>query len=139
MYRLMSLDIGDVRIGVAMSDLMRILAEPFETYTRTKDLDNDLQYFAKLAKDKQVKKIIIGLPINMDGTHGERTEIVKEFGDNLLKYTDCEIVYQDERLSTYEAEQILLEANMSRENRKKVIDKIAAAIILRSYMNRYSK
>lgn len=139
MYRLMSLDIGDVRIGVAMSDLMRILAEPFETYTRTKDLDNDLQYFAKLAKDKQVKKIIIGLPINMDGTHGERTDIVKEFGDNLLKYTDCEIVYQDERLSTYEAEQILLEANMSRENRKKVIDKIAAAIILRSYMNRYSK
>lgn len=136
MNRLMALDIGDVRIGVAMSDLLRILAEPYVTYKRTKDMDADMKYFAKLIVEKSVDTVVIGLPINMDGTHGDRVEIVKKYGDELAKYTDVKIVYQDERLTTYEAEQILLEADMSREKRKEVIDKIAAAIILRGYMDR---
>ena len=132
--RIMCLDYGDVRIGIALSDLLKTISSPYETYTRV-DLEADLEYFAKLAKEKEVERVVIGLPFNMDGTSGERIEVTKQFGALLEKKLGLPIEYVDERLSSVEAEDILAEAGVKAINRKGLIDKIAASIILESYLN----
>lgn len=137
--RKIALDVGDVRIGVATSDPMGIIAGGYETFTRTKSLNKDLKYLASLIKQKECDTIIIGLPLNMDGSEGDRVRIVRDFAENLKKHTDIEIVYQDERLSTISAEKSLIEGGMRREKRKKVIDKVAATIILQSYLDKINK
>jgi putative Holliday junction resolvase len=131
----MALDLGDVRIGIATSDMLNIIATGLETYTR-KSLKQDLAYLAGLIKTHQVDTVVIGLPINMDGTHGERVEVTKAFGDALKKHTTANIIYQDERLSSVAAEKLLIEQNMRRQKRKQVIDQLAATIILQSYLDR---
>lgn len=132
--RIMCLDYGDVRIGIALSDLLQTIASPYETYTR-KNLQADLDYFKKLATEKEVERIVIGLPYNMDGTAGERILVTKEFGVKLSEYLGLPVEYVDERLSSVEAEDILAEAGVKAINRKGLIDKIAAGIILESYLN----
>lgn len=134
--RKIALDIGDVRIGIATSDPMGIIASGYQTYTRTKDNEKDLQYFAKLAKDNNCDTFVLGLPINMDGTEGERVALIREFGENLKKHTDVKIVFQDERWTTVTAEKMLIESGVRRDKRKTVVDKVAATIILQSYLNR---
>ena len=136
--RKMALDYGEVRIGVAFSDLLNIIANGYETYTR-KDLDSDLKYLTDLAKEREVDKIIIGLPINMDGTEGERALATRAFGEKLNKASGLPIFYLDERLTSVSAERMLIDADVRRENRKKVIDKISATIILQDYLDRFSK
>lgn len=131
----MALDYGDVRIGIAFSDLLQTIASPFQTYRR-KTLAEDLNYFLNLVKEKEVSKIILGLPVNMDGSVGERALKTKEFGEELSKTTSLEVEYVDERLTSVEAEEILISSGVRREKRKEVIDKIAAALILESYLNR---
>ncbi len=131
----MALDYGDVRIGIAFSDLLQTIASPFQTYRR-KTLPEDLNYFLNLVKEKEVSKIILGLPVNMDGSAGERALKTKEFGEELSKTTGLEVEYVDERLTSVEAEEILISSGVRREKRKEVIDKIAAALILESYLNR---
>ena len=135
--RIIALDIGDVRIGVAVSDLMRIIANPRETYVR-KDEDADIAYFIELAKKEEADTFVVGLPINMDGTEGPRVEICRAFGEKLREKSDLKVEYQDERLTTVTAERMLIEADVRREKRKQVIDKVAATIILESYLNRMS-
>lgn len=136
--RKMALDYGEVRIGVAFSDLLNIIANGYETYTR-KDLDSDLKYLSDLAKEKEVDKIIVGLPINMDGTEGERAQATRAFGEKLSQVSGLPIYYLDERLTSVSAERMLIEADVRRENRKKVIDKISATIILQDYLDRFSR
>ncbi len=131
----MALDYGDVRIGIAFSDLLQTIASPFQTYRR-KTLAEDLNYFLNLVKEKEVSKIILGHPVNMDGSVGERALKTKEFGEELSKATGLEVEYVDERLTSVEAEEILISSGVRREKRKEVIDKIAAALILESYLNR---
>lgn len=131
----MALDYGDVRIGIAFSDLLQTIASPFQTYRR-KTLAEDLNYFLNLVKEKEVSKIILGLPVNMDGSVGERALKTKKFGEELSKATGLEVEYVDERLTSVEAEEILISSGVRREKRKEVIDKIAAALILESYLNR---
>lgn len=133
-YKVMALDYGEVRIGVAMTDLMRLIASPFETYVR-KSLDQDLDHICTLINDNSVKTVVVGLPLNMDGTEGERAQKTREFVDVLKKKTNVEFVFQDERLSSVSAEELLLEGGMKRKDRKQNIDKVAAAIILESYLN----
>ncbi len=135
--RIIALDIGDVRIGVAVSDLMRIIANPRETYVR-KDEDADIAYFIELAKKEEADTFVVGLPINMDGTEGPRVEICRAFGEKLKEKSGLKVEYQDERLTTVTAERMLIEADVRREKRKQVIDKVAATIILESYLNRMS-
>lgn len=132
--RIMCLDYGDVRIGIAMSDLLQTIASPFETYTR-KSLNEDIQYFKELATNQSVEKIVIGLPYNMDGSVGERIEVTKQFGSLLQQELGLPVEYVDERLSSVEAEDILAEAGVPAIKRKGLIDKIAAGIILESYLN----
>ena len=136
--RKMALDYGEVRIGIAFSDLLCIIASGYETYTR-KDLDTDLSYLATLAKEKEVDTIVLGLPINMDGTEGERAIATRAFGDKLKEKTNLPIVYLDERLTSVSAERMLISADVRRENRKKVIDKVSATIILQDYLDKHSK
>lgn len=133
-YKVMALDYGEVRIGVAMTDLMRLIASPFETYVR-KSLDQDLNHICALINNNSVKTVVVGLPLNMDGTEGERAQKTREFVDVLKKKTNVEFVFQDERLSSVSAEELLLEGGMKRKDRKQNIDKVAAAIILESYLN----
>ena len=135
--RIVALDIGDVRIGVAVSDFMRIIANPRETYIR-KNEDADIEYFIQLAKKEEADTFVVGLPINMDGTEGPRVELCRAFGEKLREKSGLTVDYQDERLTTVSAERMLIEANVRRDKRKQVIDKVAATIILESYLNRMS-
>lgn len=131
-----ALDVGDVRIGVAVSDLLGITANPRETYWRKKDdLDADIRYFCEYAKKEDADMFVLGLPKNMDGTEGPRAVVTREFGDKLHEASGLEVVYQDERLTTVSAERMLIDADVRREKRKQVIDKVAATIILQSYLD----
>ncbi len=134
------LDVGDVRIGVAVSDLMGLTANPRETYVRKKDdIAADIAYFCEYAKKEDADAFILGLPKNMDGSEGPRAEVTRQFGDMLAAASGIPVIYQDERLTTVSAERVLLEADMRREKRKQVIDKVAAAIILQAYLDRVSR
>lgn len=130
------LDVGDVRIGVAVSDLLGIAANPRETYVRKKgDIDADIKYFCDYAQREDADAFILGLPLNMDGSEGIRVEITRDFGEKLKEASGLPVYYQDERLTTVSAERMLIEADVRREKRKQVIDKIAACIILQSYLD----
>lgn len=131
----MALDVGDVRIGIAVSDLMGIIANPLETYTRRGDLAKDAQYIADLAKVHQVDLFVSGLPLGLNGLENEQTAKTRAFVDELTKHTDVAVKFMDERFTTLSAERVLIEGNVRRENRKKVIDKVAATIILQNYLD----
>lgn len=131
-----ALDVGDVRIGVAVSDLLGITANPRETYVRKKDnLTADIEYFCEYAKREDADSFVLGLPKNMDGSEGERAIITREFGTMLQEASGLPVYYQDERLTTVSAERMLIDADVRRDKRKKVIDKVAATIILQSYLD----
>lgn len=134
--RKMALDVGTVRIGIATSDPMGIIASGYETYTRTDDTENDMKYIADLAKEKQCDTFVVGLPLNMDGTEGPKVAEIREFAEKLSDYSDLKIVFQDERWSTVSAEKMLIQSSVRRDKRKKVIDKVAATIILQTYLDR---
>ena len=135
MKRILALDVGEVRIGLAYSDTLGISANPLETY-KVKHNDSDLAYIADVVKKLDIGKIVIGLPLNMDGTEGPRVERTREFADSLSKIVDLPIEWQDERLSSVTAEDALIEQGVRREKRKTVIDKVAAVVILRAYLDR---
>ncbi len=135
MGRIIAFDIGDKRIGVAVSDPFNEMALPVETYWR-KSLAKDVDYLVSLAKSRFAETIVCGLPLNFDGKECEQTEKTRFFIEELKKKTDVEVVTQDERFSTKEARRLLLEADMRREKRKDVIDKIAASYILEDYLKR---
>lgn len=131
-----ALDVGDVRIGVAVSDLLGITANPRETYVRKKgDIQADIAYFCEYAKREDADCFVLGLPKNMDGTEGDRAAVTREFGDMLKETSGLPIYYQDERLTTVSAERMLIDADVRRDKRKKVIDKVAATIILQSFLD----
>lgn len=138
MMRMMGLDVGDKRIGVALSDLMGWTAQGLETIHRT-NIKSDLQRIEAIIQEHDVKKIVIGLPKNMNGTLGPQSEKVIEFTERLKKRTNLETVFWDERLTTVAAERTLIEADVSRKKRKTVIDKLAAIHILQGYLDRTNK
>lgn len=128
-------DIGDKRIGIAVSDPFGDFALPLETYNR-KNFNKDLEYLAKIASERYSDVIVCGLPLNFDGSESEQTKKTLSFVEELKKKTQIPIVFQDERFTTMEARRVLLEADMRRADRKAVIDKIAASYILETYMNK---
>ena len=133
--RLMGLDYGDVRIGIAISDLSQTIASGLETY-KCKGQQKDLEYISNLAKENAVECFIVGLPLNMDGTAGERAEKTKIFGERLAEISQIPVKYVDERLTSVEAEEILISAGVRREKRKELIDKVAATLILEGYLRK---
>ncbi|MDE7208993.1 MAG: Holliday junction resolvase RuvX [Clostridia bacterium] len=130
----LAIDLGDARTGIAVSE-SGIIATGLETYKRA-GLQRDLQYIADLVKQYKIDIVVFGLPLNMDGTAGERVEKTKAFAEQLSPLIDAKIDYEDERLTTVVAEEMLIEGGMRRDKRKKVIDKIAATIILQAYLDR---
>lgn len=132
--RVLGLDVGDKRIGVALSDPLRIIANPIEVYVR-QGAERDTDYFAKFISEREVTTVVIGLPLNSDGTESEQTAKTRVFAGSLQTKTSAQIVFMDERFTTQAAEEVLLEADLSRADRKKVIDKVAAVIILQDYLN----
>lgn len=133
-HRKMGIDYGDRRIGIALSDALCIISSPYEVY-QNKGQEDALAHIDKLIKDFDVDAVAMGLPLNMDGTEGERAKIHREFGEKLAGLSGVKVVYIDERLTSAEAEEILISSGVRREKRKELIDKISAQIILQSYMN----
>ena len=131
--RIVALDVGDRRIGIAVSDPLGVTAQPIETYTRI-GYGPDTRHIAELARRYETNRILCGLPRNMDGTQGFQVEKVKEFAAK-LEELGLVIEYYDERMTTMLAESALLEANMRREDRKKKVDMVAAVVILQSYLD----
>ncbi len=135
--KIVALDIGTVRIGIATSDILEIIASAYESYRR-KGMPQDAKYIANLVSDLNAGQIVIGLPLKMDGSEGQSVEMARSFGDELAKLTDVPICYQDERLSTVTAQKILIESGMRREKRKDKVDSVAATIILQTYLDKKS-
>ena len=133
MGRILALDVGDVRIGLAVSDPMRIIANPLETYKRG-SVGKDLQYLCSVCRDREVDLIVCGLPKKLDDTDSLQTVKVRDFADKLAAESGLEVRLFDERFTTAEAERVLIEADVRREDRKKVIDKVAATIILQDFL-----
>jgi putative Holliday junction resolvase len=132
--RLLGLDIGSKTVGLALSDVSRAIATPLETLRRGKFRD-DAQWLLKLVAEHDVGALVLGLPVNMDGSEGPRCQSVRQFAANLLAVTDLDICFWDERLSTVAAERAMLEADMSRKKRAENVDKIAAAYILQGLLD----
>lgn len=135
--RVLCFDVGERRIGISESDLLGLTAQPVETYTRTGNLEKDYEYLCSVLKSHEAIKLVVGLPKNMNNTLGFKAEEIQTF---IKGFTDfCQInlplEWVDERLTTVQAENVLLEANVSRKKRKKVIDKIAAVFILQTYLD----
>ena len=135
MLRILAFDIGEKRIGVAVSDPLGITAQGIETYHRTEDLEQDVAHLIKLANGYKPVKLVFGLPRNMDGSYGFQAQITREFAEAVLAKWDGDHAFQDERLTTASARRVLIEADVSRDKRKQVIDKVAAVVILQGYLD----
>jgi len=135
----MGLDVGDATIGVAVSDELGLIAHGVTTIKR-KNLKFDIDSLKNIISEKDIKRIIVGLPKNMNNTIGPRGEKTIEFANTLKEhFPGMEIIMWDERLTTSAAERALLEADVTRKNRKKVIDKLAAVLILQGYLDFINK
>ncbi|MDQ0464109.1 putative Holliday junction resolvase [Caulobacter ginsengisoli] len=133
---LAGLDLGEKTIGVAMSDVTRTVATPLETIRRTKFTD-DANALFKLMEGRGAVGIIIGLPVNMDGTEGPRCQSVRAFGRNLLRLRDLPIAFWDERLSSAAVNRVLIdEHDATRKRRGEVVDRMAAGWILQGALDR---
>lgn len=132
--RIMGLDIGNNTIGVAVSDLMGMTAQGVTTIKR-KSKKEDIEELKKIISEKQVNLIVSGLPKNMNGSVGPQAEKVIKLCDYIKEETSLEIEFWDERLTTVSAEKMLISGDVSRKNRKKVIDKLAAVLILQNYLD----
>ena len=131
--RILAIDYGEKRIGVAISDIMGIIAQPLDTIQR-KDYEEDLKNIKNIIKQNSVVEVVIGLPKNMDGRLGDSAMKIVHFVSQLRKAIDLPIRVWDERLTTAESEKLLIESDVSRKKRRKKIDKIAASLILQGYL-----
>lgn len=135
--RIIGLDLGNRTVGVALSDYLGIIANPVGTFRfEEQDLDTALELVETVIKENQVEKIVLGLPKNMNGTIGPQAEYCLKFKEMLEEKTKLEVVMIDERLTSRQADVIMLKADMSRQKRKKNVDKLAATIILQTYLDR---
>ena len=134
--RSLGLDVGDKTIGVAASDLLNLTAQGVKTIRRT-SIEEDLQELGEIISELDAKILVIGLPKNMNGTEGERCEVVRNFAEKVQKkFPKLKQIFWDERLSTVAAEKFLIgAADVSRKKRKKVIDKMAAVYILQGFLD----
>jgi putative Holliday junction resolvase len=134
MARVLGIDFGEKRLGLALSDESRTLASPLAVYER-KDIQSDLRFLGDLIARYQIAEIVLGLPLNMDGSLGPKAQQALEFKRALEESLKLPVHTFDERLTTAEAERALLEANMSRRQRKAKRDALAAVLILQGYLH----
>ena len=130
--RILALDVGDVRIGVAVSDPTGTIAQPLEVYRRV-GYGPDSRYVAALCQRMDCESVLLGLPLNMDGSTGPQAQKVMDFGA-VLEKAGLTVHYQDERLTTVTAEAVLIGSGVRREDRRRHVDKLAAAVILEQWL-----
>lgn len=133
--KVLGLDWGSKRMGIAVSDAERKVASSSYTYER-ENLEEDLNYIGRVVDDREISLIVVGMPILTDGSEGEIAEKVRKFVEELRKKVSVSVVTIDERLTSAEAERVLLSSDLSREQRKKHRDKLAATLILQRYLDR---
>ena len=131
--KIAGIDYGMVRIGIAISDADRVLAGPYETYIR-KSPDRDAEYFRQLVHEERITRFVLGLPLHLSGDLSEKAKEVLQFGRWLNSTTSIEVDYMDERYTSVEAEHILRQAGLTDKKRKERRDKLAAQILLASYL-----
>lgn len=134
--KIMGLDLGSKTIGVALSDSLGMFAHPLKAfYFRNNNLDEALEIVSNLIKEHNVKTIVLGLPKNMDGSIGFQAQYCLDFKDMVEKELKVEVVMIDERLTSVIADRTMMSADLDNRKRKKLVDKVAAAIILQSYLD----
>ncbi len=138
MEKVIALDIGSKRIGIAVTDPFGTYALPSETYNR-KNLKQDLNYISLFAKEHNADKIVCGLPVNFDGSRSSQTEYTEYFINALKEAVNIPVETTDERCTTMEAHRVLIESGKRREERKKFVDSIAATYILEGYLKKTKK
>ena len=134
--RYLGLDLGTKTLGVAVSDKTGLIATSLTILRHDNNFDFLIEELKKIIKEKEIETIVLGLPKNMNNTIGERGEMVLSFKEKLEESIPLPVILEDERLTTKVAENILITADVSRKKRKKVIDKMAANVILQSYLDR---
>jgi putative Holliday junction resolvase len=134
--RTLGIDYGRVRLGFALSDPDGILASPLPTLPRSRRASDDFHHIARFAREHGVARIVVGLPLLMDGTSGTMANEAKAFADLVARRTRLPVDLFDERLTSSEAERAMLEGNLSRERRKELRDGLAAVLILQAYLDR---
>ncbi len=133
--RWMGLDVGQRRIGIALSDPLELFAQGYSVLERSASLGKDIQALNEIIIKETVEGIVVGLPRNMNGTEGVMAEKVRAFSRKLEEKNNIPLIFWDERLSTVAAERVLLEADLSRKKRKQKIDQVAAVFILQNYLD----
>jgi len=136
--RTLAIDVGEKRIGIAISDEAGEIALPLDTLTRGDSLPDDLRKIAAIAHSREAEKIVIGLPTSLSGQPGPAAEQMAEFAAALRQVTPAEVVLWDERLTTVIAEKAMLAADVKRRQRRQHVDKVAAILILQSYLDAHS-
>lgn len=136
--RVGGIDYGTVRIGIAISDPQRTIASPYENYTR-RGPDQDARRFRRLIQEEQVRVLVVGLPVHLDGRESEKSREARAFGQWLEKTTGVPVEYFDERFTSAEAEQFLLDAQLTKKRRKQRLDMLAAQIMLSAYLESRGK
>ncbi|MFA9557151.1 Holliday junction resolvase RuvX [Evansella sp. AB-rgal1] len=138
--KVLGLDVGSKTIGVAVSDALGWTAQGVETIRRDeRDLEKDFARLKEIMLEHEISTVVVGMPKNMNGTIGPSGEMCQEFASQLQERADVKIEFVDERLTTVAAERMLVSADVSRKKRKKVIDKMAAVLILQGYLDRNQK
>jgi putative holliday junction resolvase len=133
MSRLLAIDPGKVRLGLALSDTERRLASPLLTYTR-RDPEQDARFLKKIVEDEEVGTVVVGLPIHEDGSEGAQAKLAREFGAWLQQVTGVPCVFYDERYTSFEADLCLDQAGLTKKKRKARRDQVAAQVLLQTYL-----
>jgi putative Holliday junction resolvase len=134
MGRILGVDFGSVRIGLAVSDSERRIASPLKTYER-RGTQQDSDFFRDLIKQEEIAQMIVGLPVHLDGREGDKAREAREFGQWLANVTGLPVIFWDERFTTVEAEGHLLRAGLTRKRRRDRRDRVAAQILLQAYLD----
>ena len=133
--RLLGVDVGTKTLGLSLSDSHWMIASPFKTLKRQK-FSKDLQDLQKIFEEFKIAALVIGLPINMNGSEGPKCQSVRQFAQNILAHDNCPICFWDERLSTVAVSRVMIEADISRKRQRDVVDKMAASYILQGVLDR---
>lgn len=136
MGRILALDVGEKTIGTALTDESGVFAFPGKTILRSDGYRKDMNTVRDLVESEGISEIVVGMPLMMDDSRGIQADKVQKFIEQLGRYVRVPIHEQDERLSTWEAEQVLIAAGKRRQERKKVVDSLAACVILQSFLER---
>ncbi len=131
--RILGVDYGTKRVGLAISDTDRRISSPLAVYQR-RDAEQDARYFRRVVENEDIERLVVGLPVHMSGDEGQKSAEARRFGDWLSQVTERPVTYWDERLTTAQAERSLVDAGLTDKRRKERRDKVAAQILLQSFL-----